>query len=76
MSTITIYMSDREVRAIKRAARKENLSVSGWARNKIKREITSEWPKGYFDLLGSLDDESMTRPPQPSKTSDAARKHL
>jgi len=30
-----------------------------------KRAAGRGWPPGYFDLFGSVDDETFVRPPQP-----------
>ena len=29
-----------------------------------KPEVGKNWPPGYFDLFGSIDDETFVRPPQ------------
>lgn len=76
MSPITIYMPENEAKAIKRAARRENRSVSDWARERIKREIHNAWPEDYFEVLGSLRDDSMSRPPQPATSSDTKRRNI
>jgi hypothetical protein len=76
MSQITIYMPDSEARAIKSAARKEKRSVSDWAREKMLRDISQNWPEGYFSIAGSLTDATMKRPPQPSAMMDVKRKAI
>jgi hypothetical protein len=71
MGQVTIYLDKKSERLIVRAAKKESLSLSRWAREKLVLAAGApEWPKGYASLLGSLSDPSFRAPSDGDKTKD------
>jgi hypothetical protein len=73
MGHLTIYLGDADVRAVRTAARRARRSVSDWARERMLAGLKKDWPKGYFDVLGSVTDASLARPRQPVPSDDVAR---
>jgi len=42
----------------------------------LAQKLIEEWPEGYFDLFGSVDDPTFGRPDEPSKAEDSLREVL
>ena len=76
MSQVTIYVPEKEARVMREAARREKRSVSEWARERLSGDLQESWPPGYFDLLGSLRDESLKRPTDVLEVKDSPREPL
>jgi len=76
MPQLTIYLDDSSLQRVKSAARRERRSVSRWVKEKLIRQFDQVWPDGYFDLLGSLADEVLERPTQPTFAADCKRERL
>ncbi len=54
-----IRLSDEVESRIRAAARREGKNLSVWAEEQLERAIgRRSWPTGYFELFGSVDDES------------------
>ncbi len=77
MSQMTIYLDEASVRAIKRSAKREHVSVSNWARRRLCEAVRDTWPNDFFTAFGALRDESDLERPSPlSLASDAKRQEL
>ena len=77
MPHLNIYVEDNLLKYIKTSAKIQKLSMSKWIQNKIiaNRE-KSKWPENYFDVFGSITDETFKRPKQPPLSADAPREEL
>jgi len=58
MPQISLYIDKDTLSKIEKAAAKERISISKWVGKNIKKVITEDYPQGYFDLFGSISDES------------------
>ncbi|PKL35615.1 MAG: toxin-antitoxin system, antitoxin component [Spirochaetae bacterium HGW-Spirochaetae-1] len=58
MPQISLYIDKDTLSKIEKAAAKEKISISKWVGKNIKKVITEDYPQGYFDLFGSISDES------------------
>ncbi len=76
MSQMTIYLDEASVRAIKRSAKREHVSVSNWARRRLCEAVRDTWPNDFFTAFGALRESDLDRPPQPSFASDVKRQEL
>jgi hypothetical protein len=76
MSQMTIYLDEASMRAIKRSAQRERVSVSNWARRRLSEAVRDTWPEEYFTLFGALRDADLVRPPQTDLAMDADRQVL
>ena len=76
MGQITIYMDDETLKKIEDAAHKEHDSVSKWVKKRLVRVLENSWPKDYFELFGSLRDDSFKRPAQPPWPKDRKRQTI
>jgi PHD/YefM family antitoxin component YafN of YafNO toxin-antitoxin module len=59
MPQISLYIDEETLKKIEKAAKREHLSISKWVGNNIRRSFKSEYPENYFDLYGSVKDETM-----------------
>ena len=76
MSQMTIYLDDASMTAIKRSARRERVSVSKWARQRLSDAAHHAWPEDYFSLFGALRDSDLVRPSQTDLAADVGRQEL
>lgn len=58
MPQISLYIDKDTLNKIEKAANKEKISISKWVGKNIKKVIKADYPRGYFDLFGSIADES------------------
>jgi hypothetical protein len=68
---LNIYVDEPAGRLIARAAKRDSLSLSRWAREKLLAAAGApEWPAGYRELLGSIDDDSFLVPAEDAVARD------
>ena len=62
MAQLHLYVPDDVAAEVARRATSSGLSVSKYLAKLVKREVTREWPKGFFDeVVGGWCGEPMTR---------------
>lgn len=76
MAQLTIYLDDESIKRIERAASREQSSVSGWVKRRLIQSLDDQWPEGYFDLFGSLEEGDLVKPPDLDPADDAPRESL
>jgi hypothetical protein len=76
MAQLTIYIDNDCRKRIASAARQAGTSMSRWVTGKLTQALKDEWPEGYFQVLGSLRDTDLARPPQPVLRHDSRRRRL
>lgn len=65
MPHLNIYVDEQAERRIVRAAKRESLSLSRWAREKLLAAAGApDWPADYKNVLGSIKDRKFTAPPE------------
>lgn len=63
MSQISLYLNEETHARVAYAARREGLSLSKWAGKHLAAAAGPvSWPAGFFDLVGSISDDSFTEP--------------
>ena len=73
MAQLTLYMDEETLKRIEKAAQKEHQSISMWVKNRLKHVLQTRWPEHYFELMGLLKKEKLTRPKQLSFARDTRR---
>ncbi len=58
MPQISLYIDKETLAKVEKAAKTEHLSISKWVGKRIKNAVNDEYPKGFFDLYGSIKDDS------------------
>ena len=56
MSQLAIYLDEETARMLDRAAKKEGVSRSAWAREAIRAALRNRLPESFFEVLGSWED--------------------
>jgi hypothetical protein len=64
------------MKKLEKMARVNKVSVSKWVREKLKGTLTDAWPKDYFNLYGSVNDDSFKKPETLPFMNDFRREHL
>jgi hypothetical protein len=71
MPHLNIYVDESAGKLIAKAAKRESLSLSRWARGKLLAAAGSpEWPTDYRELLGSIVDETFVAPAEGTPDRD------
>lgn len=76
MAQISLYVTEPELQLIESAAAREKTSISKWVISKALSNLDSTYPPGYENLIGSIKDDSFTRPRQMSFSKDVKRESL
>ena len=71
----SLYIDKEILQNIERAANRDKLSISEWVGKSLKKVFRDDYPDNYFDLFGSIDDDSFEIPSLDLK-SDSKRESL
>lgn len=58
MPQISLYIDKDTLDKVEKAAKIEHLSISKWVGLRIQNAVNTEYPKDYFNLFGSIKDDS------------------
>ncbi len=65
MTQLLIEVSDPIAEQLRRRAEAQELTVSQYLVNLLCRELSEEWPPGFFEeVVGGWQGEPVDRPPQ------------
>ncbi len=71
MPQLTIYLDAESERIIGLAARRESLSLSRWARDKLVLAAGAPaWPDDYASVIGSIADPDFVAPEDTGESKD------
>ncbi|KPP99706.1 MAG: toxin-antitoxin system antiodte VapB [Bacteroidetes bacterium HLUCCA01] len=76
MPQISLYIDEKTLRKIERAAQQENLSISRWVGDRIKKSLKTEYSADFSSLFGSIQDETFRSPDRSVTTEDIPRENL
>ncbi len=76
MPQISLYIDEETLKKVEKAAKKEHVSISKWVGLNIQRSLEKEYPKGYFNLFGSIKDETMVAERPADFYGDSEREKL
>ena len=62
MAQITVYLDRETEKKARSAARRSGKSLSAWLRKIIETVPEGEWPAGFEQLFGSIDDDQFVAP--------------
>lgn len=74
MPQVSLYFDEATLRRVERAAHTANLSVSRYVATKIRSSLDDEWPEGYADLFGAIEDPTFVT--EPVQVPDVPREPL
>lgn len=73
MPQISLYIDRETLTRIEQAASIENVSISRWVGDNIKKSLENVYPKDFESLFGSINDNSFTAPERDSFENDVKR---
>ena len=76
MPQISLYIDNDTIKKIERAAKLENKSISKWVASRIKLSLEKKWPNDWFNLYGSIKDDSFLEPEELNSADDNIREKL
>ncbi len=76
MPQISLYIDKNTLASVEKAAKNDKLSISKWVARKIRKALHSEWPSNYFNLFGSIKDDSFVEPEKLNIKHDSKRETL
>ena len=76
MSQLSIYIDSETHKKLEKAAKAKKVSVSKYIREALHKSFTDEWPADFFNLCGSISDDSFVRPEQGSFNDDSHREAM
>jgi hypothetical protein len=76
MPQLSLYLDDKTLKKVEKAAKIENTSISKWVTGKLKEHLENEWPDNYSSLFGSISDESFCAEAIADFANDASREKL
>ncbi len=76
MAQLTVYVDETTFKRIEMAAKHDHESISKWVKKRLAHAFLSTWPDRYFELFGSLAEESLERPRQGKFSHDVRREKL
>jgi len=76
MPQISLYIDEKTLKKVEKAAKAENKSISKWVSSKLKSSLENKWPKEYFTLFASIKDESFTEPVELEDEANLKREKL
>ena len=58
MAQLAIYIDDQLADRLDKAVKASGKSKSKWVAEAIRHSLHDQWPKGFFDLAGSWEDNA------------------
>jgi hypothetical protein len=62
MPLISLEFDQSTLEKIKKVAKQDNISISVWVRNNIKKALKNEYPEDFFNLFGAITDDTFIEP--------------
>ena len=78
MAQLSVYLDKGAEKKARAAAKREGKSLSSWAREKLNAAVDeqNQWPEEFFNLFGSITDDSFRKQPNISVSLDSKRIEL
>jgi hypothetical protein len=72
VASLTIYLDEETLRSVEAAAKKNQKSVSGWAREHLREAATPNkgWPEGYFETIRAWEASDIEDPGEVAEPLD------
>ncbi|GHV93016.1 hypothetical protein AGMMS50268_35190 [Spirochaetia bacterium] len=73
MPQISLYIDSDTLKKVERRAQQDEISISKWVGEYIKRSISDEYPESFLKLCGALKDIPFEIPTQGQFEADSLR---
>jgi hypothetical protein len=65
MPQLHLYLPERVAERVRTRARERGMSVSAWLAELVVRDVSADWPDGFFsEVIGGWQGEPLVRPAQ------------
>jgi hypothetical protein len=62
MPQISLEFDQLTLEKIEKVARQDNISISAWVGNNIKKILKNDYPEDFFNLFGAIKDDTFIEP--------------
>jgi hypothetical protein len=76
MPQLSLYFDESTMKQVDQAAKLSKTSMSKWVRKAVIESLNNEWTEGFFDLCGSIDDDSFEVPDDSQTINSTPRAEL
>ena len=76
MPQLSLYLDKPLYKEVESIVKKKGVSMSSFVSGILKEYLSDDWPVGYFDLYGSIDDDTFDVPEELSFSLDSKRETL
>ena len=76
MPQMSLYIDKPLYMELRSRAKEQGVPQSKLVNDALRAMFDDSWPEGYFDLFGSVDDDSFERPEQEPWSSNSKRETL
>jgi len=76
MPQISLYIDKELYKEVEAVVKKKDVSMSSFVSNVLKEYLDNSWPEGFFDLYGSIGENSFEEPEELPFSLDAPRETL
>jgi len=76
MPQMSLYIDKPLYMELRSRAKEQGVPQSKLVNDALRAMFNDSWPEGYFDLFGSVDDDSFERPEQEPWSSNSKRETL
>jgi hypothetical protein len=76
MPQLSLYFDKATLEQVDQAAKLSKTSMSKWVRQAVIESLNNEWTEGFFDLCGSIDDDSLEIPEDSQTINSTPRDEL
>jgi hypothetical protein len=73
MPQISLYIDEKTLQKVERAAKRQHLSISKWVAEQIRAKVDPIYPVDFEDLFGSIQDDTFVAPSKLNFNQDADR---
>jgi hypothetical protein len=73
---VSVYVDRRVLEESNERARQDGVSLSGFVTEALRARLDSQWPAGFGQAYGSIEDATFARPDQLDFAADAVRGQL
>lgn len=74
MPQVSLYIEQELLNAARKQASNEGASLSKFVSRALFEQTSDKWPQGYWDLFGTLDDDTFVAPSEISYDKDLTRR--
>lgn len=76
MPQLSLYIDKETMKKLENIAKIENVSLSKWVGSVIQNALKNNYPPNYFELFGSVNDDTLKEPEELYNSSDAEREEI